>query len=89
MTVTVSSFFALMAEFGTAEIPLESVCDKYFGLDYKTALRRAPAQQLPVPVYKVGSQKSTWLVSAQDLAALIDKQRGEALKHHRRMKKVA
>lgn len=85
--MTVSTFFALLAEFGSAEIPLEAACDKYFGLDYKIARRRATAQLLPIPAYKTGSQKSPWLVSAQDLAQLIDDRREEALKHHQRMKK--
>lgn len=81
----VSTFFALLAEYGTAEIPLEAVAEKYFGMDYKTALRRAPTQGLPVPVHKTGSQKSPWLVSAQDLAELIDKRRREAAEDHRRI----
>lgn len=34
MNTTASTFFSLMAEFGTAQIPLESMCDKYFNLKY-------------------------------------------------------
>jgi len=30
-----STFFALMAEFGTGDIPLESCCVKYFGMSIK------------------------------------------------------
>lgn len=73
-----STYFALMAEFGTAQLPLEAICEKYFGLSFKEACRRAPFQQLPVPVFRSGSQKSGWLVDAADLARLIDDSAGEA-----------
>jgi hypothetical protein len=84
-----NTFFALLAEFETADIPLDRVCDKYMGMDYKTALRRASTQQLPVPVYKTGSQKSPWLVSAKDLAEHIDKCRAEARRVHHAMQGAA
>jgi hypothetical protein len=48
--------FGLLAEFGTAEIPLEKVCEKYFGLSVTKAKRRAGMQQLPIPAYRIGSQ---------------------------------
>lgn len=69
------TYFGLLAEFGEAEIPLERVCEKYFGLSVAKAKRRACLQQLPVPSYRAGSQKSPWLISAIDLAQHIDKQR--------------
>lgn len=74
----ISTFFALMAEFGTSEIPLEDVCEKFFGLKPDMAKKRASRQQLPVTAYRGGTQKSPWLVSAQDLADYIDKQRTKA-----------
>ena len=69
------TYFGLLAEFGEAEIPLAKVCEKYFGLSVPKAKRRACLQQLPMPAYRTGSQKSPWLVSASDLAQHIDKQR--------------
>lgn len=84
-----NTLWLLMAEFNTPDIPLEKVCDKYFGLDYKTALRRAPTQQLPVPVFKTGSNKSPWLVSAADLAKHIDDRRKQAARDHERMQGAA
>jgi len=69
------TYFGLLAEFGESEIPLERVCEKYFGLSVAKAKRRACLQQLPVPAYRAGSQKSPWLISAIDLANHIDTQR--------------
>lgn len=69
------TYFGLLAEFGEAEIRLERVCEKYFGLSVAKAKRRACLQQLPVPAYRGGSQKSPWLISAIDLAKHIDQQR--------------
>ncbi|MDH3273693.1 MAG: pyocin activator PrtN family protein [Gammaproteobacteria bacterium] len=69
------TYFGLLAEFGESEIPLDRVCEKYFGLSVPKAKRRACLQQLPVPAYRAGSQKSPWLISAIDLANHIDQQR--------------
>ena len=76
----ISTFFARMAEFGTAEIPLESICDKFFGLGPQIAKNRAAKSQLPIAAYRSGTQKSQWLVSAKDLADHIDEQRTKARK---------
>jgi len=75
-----STYFGLLAEFGEANIPLERVAPKYFGLCFEEARRRAPAKMLPCPVFRLGGQKSPWLVSAADLAELIDRRRGQAAK---------
>jgi hypothetical protein len=73
-----STFFGLLAEFGEANIPLEKVAPNYFGLTYGEARRRAPAKLLPCPAFRLGGQKSPWLVSAADLAELIDQRREKA-----------
>ena len=62
-----STFFALMAEFETGEIPLDEMCAKYFGLK-----KRASLSTLPVPAYHGGSNKSPWLVSTSELATYLD-----------------
>lgn len=74
-----STYFGLLAEFGEANIPLERVAPKYFGLSYEEARRRAPAKLLPCTAFRLGGQKSPWLVSVSDLAALIDRQRAKAV----------
>ena len=73
-----STYFGLLAEFGEANILLERVAPKYFGLSYEEARRRAPAKMLPCRAFRLGGQKSPWLVSAADLAELIDQQREKA-----------
>jgi hypothetical protein len=73
-----STYFGLLAEFGEANIPLAKVAPKYFGLSYEEARRRAPAKLLPCRVFRLGGQKSPWLISAADLAELIDRQRQKA-----------
>lgn len=73
-----STYFGLLAEFGEANIPLARVAPKYFGLSFDEARRRAPGQGLPCRVFRLGGQKSPWLVSASDLAELIDKKRERA-----------
>lgn len=73
--MTASTYFALLAEFGTAEIELARVCSKYFGLAEPEAKRRAARQKLPVPAHRGGGQTSGWLINAADLAEHIDRQR--------------
>ncbi len=73
-----STYFGLLAEFGEANIPLDRVAPKYFGLSCTEARRRAPAKLLPCRAFRLGGQKSPWLVSATDLAELIDTRRQKA-----------
>ena len=73
-----STYFGLLAEFGEANIPLERIALKYFGLSVKEAKRRAPVHRLPCRAFRLSGQKSPWLVSASDLAELIDRQREKA-----------
>jgi len=70
-----STYFGLLAEFGEANIPLERVAPKYFGLSFEEARRRARGKVLPCRAFRLGGQKSPWLVSAADLAELIDERR--------------
>lgn len=70
-----STYFGLLAEFGEANVPLEKVAPKYFGLSFAEARRRAPAKRLPCSAFRLGGQKFPWLVSLADLAELIDRQR--------------
>ena len=77
-----STYFGLFAEFNTAEIKLEDCCEKYFGLGIERAKRDALAGKLPVPVYRpTRSQKSGWLISADELAKYLDRQKAIGLQH--------
>lgn len=74
------TLFLIMAEFESAEIPLEALAEKYLGLSPSQAKRRAARQALPFPAHRGSkSQKAPWLVHAQDLADHLDAQRQEAL----------
>lgn len=74
-----NTFFALMAEYGTAQIPVAK-CAPLFGLSEKKAEEYAGRQQLPVPAYRLGSQKSPWLVDLAALAAYVDETKRQAVK---------
>jgi hypothetical protein len=78
VNVVNSTYFGLLAEFGEANIPLARVAPKYFGLSFPEARRRAPSKLLPCRAFRLGGQKSPWLVSATDLAELIDVRRAKA-----------
>jgi len=72
-----NTFFALMAEYGTAHIPVEK-CAGLFGMSPKKACEAAGKQQLPVPTFRLGSQKSPWLADAHKLAEHLDKAKSQA-----------
>jgi hypothetical protein len=73
-----STYFALLAEFGTAHIPLESIAEKFLDMDAQTAKKKAAKQQLPFPCIRVSGQKSPWLVDAGVLANFLDEKMQEA-----------
>lgn len=71
--------FLMMAEFGTADVPLEQVAQKYLGLDARVAKMRAARGELPFPAYRASSsQKAPWLVHVTDLAAWLVQARERA-----------
>ena len=43
-----STYFALLAEFNTAQIPLDAICEKYFGLSSTKAKRRRRIATMPL-----------------------------------------
>lgn len=73
-----NTYFGLLAEFGTAHIPLELIATRYLGMTVENAKRAASLRQLPVPAIRLGSQKSPWLVPAEDLAKYLDRLKEEA-----------
>lgn len=74
-----STFFGLMAEFGSTQIPLTRCCESYFGCSEDHANEKAAAGRLPVPAFKLGSKKSGWFIHARDLAEHVDRQRAAGL----------
>jgi hypothetical protein len=70
--------------FATSQIPVER-CAHHFGLSASEAKRAAALHRLPVVAFRLGSQKSPWVVDASDLARHIDGKRADAMKDWQRM----
>ena len=51
-----------------------------FGLSPEKAKERAATQELPIPAFRLGSQKSPWLVLESDLENLIEQKAREFTK---------
>ncbi|HIL20742.1 MAG TPA: pyocin activator protein PrtN [Candidatus Thioglobus sp.] len=74
-----STYFSLMAEFKTAQIPLADICEKYFKLKHSTAKRQAARQTLPVPAVLIRKDgHNNYFIMAEHLAELIDTKAEEA-----------
>ena len=85
---TDKTLFLVLAEFGSAQIPL-TACAHHFGLTEAEAKRAAPRQALPVPCYRLGSQKSPWLVAAEALAEHIRTKQQAANKEWQKVNSAA
>lgn len=70
--------FLLLAQYGKADVPLADIAGDYLGMTQKEASTRATRAALPFPAYRVGSNKSPWLVRVTDLAAYLDAEREKA-----------
>lgn len=70
-----NTVFLLMAEFGQADIPLEILASKYLGMSRKESAMKAMRGELPFPAFRMGSQKSPWMVRVTDLAEYLDSAR--------------
>lgn len=69
----------LVAVYGPA-VPLDAVCEPYFGLQPDNALRMAAKNALPVPTFRLrDSLKCPLVIKASDLAAWIDSTHESAL----------
>ncbi len=61
-------------------VPLADISAKYLAISPRKAGDMANTGTLPLPAYRLGSQKSPWLVDLVDLAELIDTRKAEAVK---------
>lgn len=82
-----TTIFLVMHEFGSAEIPLEKVCEEHFAMKLEQAKRKAAAHDLPVPFYKK-TGKSGYFCSASDWAQYIDDQSATAREQWKKMRKA-
>ena len=83
-------FLLMAAHDGKAVLNLDEVARDYLGFSHKVAIqRKAKAGEFPFPVFRLGnSQKSPWLVSIEDLAAYIDKQKEAAKRDFQALQEV-
>jgi hypothetical protein len=65
-----NTLFLVMAQFESAEIPLEKLCEQ-FGLALPHAKRKAALHELPVPFYKK-TTKGGYFCNASDWAQYLD-----------------
>ena len=70
--------FLLWAQYESAVLRLADVAQDFLGMSPAKASRLAGSRELPVPAFRLGSQKSPWFIHVVDLAAHIDRQREEA-----------
>jgi len=71
--------FLLLAQYnGKINIPITEIAKEYFDYSPSLAKRKAAHQQYPFPVFKVGSQKSEWLVDIVELARFLDEQKAKS-----------
>jgi hypothetical protein len=78
----VNTFFVLMAQYGTAVVPLSRAIADYFPhLSEEKFLRKALRGDIKLPIVRIeGSQKSARGVHIRDLADYIDERRAAAVK---------
>ncbi len=73
-----NTHLALLAIYDDVNISLEKCCMEFFGLSPKRAAEATNKQALPMPAYRLGSNKSPWLMDAGKLAAYIDQKKIQA-----------
>lgn len=70
-------------------IPLSEVCEKYWGLSLRIAMRRAAMGTLPVPAFRLNNmRKGPVFVHREELEKWAEKQRAAATTLHRHMTKA-
>ncbi len=60
-------------------VPLVAVSAGYLAISPRKAGEMANTGTLPLPAYRMGSQKSPWLIDLADLARLIDTRKADAV----------
>ena len=73
-----STYASLLVEYGRTTMPLSDLCEPYLGMSSERATIMAREGTLVLPAFRLGGQRSPWLVHLFDLAHHIDAQRGAA-----------
>jgi hypothetical protein len=75
MTTTLET---LLKRFDSPTVPLVDIAQEFLGLSARKARELAAKGTLPVPAFRLGSQKSPYQVHVEDLAKLIDQRADDA-----------
>ena len=76
-----STTLSLLAQFGSAIIPFTDVVEKYIEVSYDTAIKQVKAGDIELNIFRLGNrQSSPYLVHVDDLSALLEKKRKNAMK---------
>ena len=85
-----NTYHSLLITYGKPMVQLEVIAKDYLPpMSDRTLKVRASSQQLPFPVFRLGSQKAPWLADLRDVAEYLDSQRDEAIRQHKAMASTA
>ena len=73
-----STYATLLVEHRTTVVPLRDIAKPYLGTSVERAQVMANRGELELPVFRLGNQRSPWLVHLYDLAQHIDTHRAGA-----------
>ena len=73
-----TTYFGLLIEYGTTEIPLIKIAPKLGINSPEVANRKAAKNELPFKVYRIGDNKRPWLVDIKDFAEYLNKVKEKA-----------
>ena len=77
-----STYASLLVEHGHTTVPLADLCEPVLGMSVDRASVMARDGGLGLPAFRLGNQRSPWLVHLFDLAQYIDEQRVGAGSSH-------
>ena len=77
-----STYATLLVEHRSTVVPLRDIAKPYLGTSVERAQVMANRGDLELPCFRLGNQRSPWLVHLFDLAQHIDAQRAEAGSKH-------
>lgn len=73
-----TTLYTLMMEFQTGHIPVVDFAKKYLGMDEQWTKNMAAKNKLPFTVFRVGGQKSPWLLDINEAVNFLDKMKQKA-----------
>jgi len=68
----------VQARYPMGVIPVEDIATEFLGLSPKYALEKSAAGELGLPAFKLGAQKSRWVVSVDDFVDHVERRASQA-----------